>query len=101
MFVNARSRVYRIQESKKKLKVGETDQKLSGLGTTCLMYNVSFKGCLHISIFKHTCLHLLFCLCIKLAPPKRELVLERNPKWEALTEVLKEIEKENSSSEHL
>ncbi|MBN3303856.1 XPF endonuclease, partial [Amia calva] len=30
---------------------------------------------------------------------KRELVLERNPKWEALTEVLQEIEKENSSSE--
>ncbi|XDV44602.1 hypothetical protein PO909_012857 [Leuciscus waleckii] len=64
MFVNARSRVYRIQESKKKLKVGETDQKLSAL-----------------------------------APPKKELVLERNPKWEALTEVLQEIEKENSSSE--
>uniref|UniRef100_A0A673JUJ0 DNA repair endonuclease XPF n=1 Tax=Sinocyclocheilus rhinocerous TaxID=307959 RepID=A0A673JUJ0_9TELE len=65
MFVNARSRVYRIQESKKKLKVGETDQKQSAL-----------------------------------APPKRELVLEKNPKWEALTEVLQEIEKENSSSEH-
>ncbi|KAI2658529.1 DNA repair endonuclease XPF [Labeo rohita] len=65
MFVNARSRVYHIQESKKKLKVGETDQKQSAL-----------------------------------APPKRELVLEKNPKWEALTEVLQEIEKENSSSEH-
>ncbi|XP_067286187.1 DNA repair endonuclease XPF [Pseudorasbora parva] len=65
MFVNARSRVYRIQESKKKLKVGETDQKPSAL-----------------------------------APPMRELVLEKNPKWEALTEVLQEIEKENSSSEH-
>lgn len=65
MFVNARSRVYRIQESKKKLKVGEKDQKQSAL-----------------------------------APPKRELVLEKNPKWEALTGVLQEIEKENSSSEH-
>ncbi|XP_067224956.1 DNA repair endonuclease XPF [Chanodichthys erythropterus] len=64
MFINARSRVYRIQESKKKLKVGEIDQKQSSLG-----------------------------------PPKRELVLEKNPKWEALTEVLQEIEKENSSSE--
>ncbi|XP_051771690.1 DNA repair endonuclease XPF isoform X2 [Ctenopharyngodon idella] len=61
MFINARSRVYCIQESKKKLKVGETDQKQT--------------------------------------PPKRELVLEKNPKWEALTEVLQEIEKENSSSE--
>uniref|UniRef100_A0A8C1BHW7 DNA repair endonuclease XPF n=2 Tax=Cyprinus carpio TaxID=7962 RepID=A0A8C1BHW7_CYPCA len=57
MFVNARSRVYRIQESKKKLKVGETDQKQS-------------------------------------------LVLEQNPKWEALTEVLREIEKENGNREH-
>uniref|UniRef100_A0A8B9KFS5 DNA repair endonuclease XPF n=1 Tax=Astyanax mexicanus TaxID=7994 RepID=A0A8B9KFS5_ASTMX len=57
MFVNARSRVYRIPESKKKLKVGEVDQKT-------------------------------------------KLVLEKNPKWEALTEVLQEIEKENSSSEH-
>uniref|UniRef100_A0A672JUN2 DNA repair endonuclease XPF n=1 Tax=Sinocyclocheilus grahami TaxID=75366 RepID=A0A672JUN2_SINGR len=65
MFVNARSRVYRIQESKKKLKVGETDQKQSAL-----------------------------------APPIRELVLEKNPKWKALTEVLREIEKENSNSEH-
>ncbi|XP_076856443.1 DNA repair endonuclease XPF [Brachyhypopomus gauderio] len=65
MFVNARSRVYRIPESKKKLKVDEADQK----PTTA-------------------------------APLKRELVLERNPKWEALSEVLLEIEKENSSSEH-
>ncbi|TRY83980.1 hypothetical protein DNTS_006298 [Danionella cerebrum] len=64
MFVNARSRVYRIQESKKKLKAGETVQ----------IQNI--------------------------APPKRELVLEKNPKWEALTEVLQEIEKENCSSAH-
>ncbi|XP_072524217.1 DNA repair endonuclease XPF [Salminus brasiliensis] len=63
MFVNARSRVYRIPESKKKLKVGEVDPKSS--------------------------------VC---APLKKELVLEKNPKWEALTEVLQEIEKENSSS---
>nr|XP_004652331.1 DNA repair endonuclease XPF [Jaculus jaculus] len=32
---------------------------------------------------------------------KKELVLENNPKWEALTEVLKEIEAENKESEAL
>uniref|UniRef100_H9G7T2 DNA repair endonuclease XPF n=1 Tax=Anolis carolinensis TaxID=28377 RepID=H9G7T2_ANOCA len=32
---------------------------------------------------------------------KRELVLESNPKWEALTNVLKEIEAENENSEAL
>nr|XP_056722261.1 DNA repair endonuclease XPF [Euleptes europaea] len=32
---------------------------------------------------------------------KRELVLESNPKWEALSEVLKEIETENSNSDAL
>ncbi|XP_055032647.2 DNA repair endonuclease XPF [Misgurnus anguillicaudatus] len=64
MFVNARSRVYRFQDLKKKMKVGEIDQK-------------------HFAI----------------APLTRELVLEKNPKWEALTEVLKEIEKENNSSQ--
>ncbi|XP_053550306.1 DNA repair endonuclease XPF [Bombina bombina] len=32
---------------------------------------------------------------------KRELVLESNPKWEALSEVLKEIETENKNSEDL
>ncbi|XP_067162361.1 DNA repair endonuclease XPF [Apteryx mantelli] len=32
---------------------------------------------------------------------KRELVLESNPKWEALREVLKEIENENKNSEDL
>uniref|UniRef100_A0AAR2LUK8 DNA repair endonuclease XPF n=1 Tax=Pygocentrus nattereri TaxID=42514 RepID=A0AAR2LUK8_PYGNA len=57
MFVNARSRVYRMYEGKKKLKVGEVDQN-------------------------------------------PECVLEKNPKWEALTEVLQEIEQENSRSEH-
>lgn len=31
---------------------------------------------------------------------KRKLVLEKSPKWEALTEVLQEIEKENKSSQH-
>lgn len=31
---------------------------------------------------------------------QRELVLEKSPKWEALSEVLQEIEKENKSSEH-
>uniref|UniRef100_A0A8D0L5D3 DNA repair endonuclease XPF n=1 Tax=Sphenodon punctatus TaxID=8508 RepID=A0A8D0L5D3_SPHPU len=33
--------------------------------------------------------------------PKKELVLESNPKWEALREVLKEIESENDTSEAL
>ncbi|GAA6101030.1 DNA repair endonuclease XPF [Tachysurus ichikawai] len=65
MFVNARSRVYRVPESNKKLKVGEVEEKP----------NAS-------------------------VPLKRELVLEKNPKWEALSEVLQEIEKEMSSSEH-
>ncbi|KAE8579766.1 hypothetical protein XENTR_v10024177 [Xenopus tropicalis] len=32
---------------------------------------------------------------------KKELVLENNPKWEALSEVLKEIEQENKNSEAL
>ncbi|TSK14668.1 DNA repair endonuclease XPF [Bagarius yarrelli] len=64
MFVNARSRVYRVSESKKKLKVGEVEEKPSA--------SVALK---------------------------RELVLEKNPKWEALTEVLQEIEKDMSSSE--
>lgn len=40
------------------------------------------------------------CACVCVVPLKRELVLEKNPKWEALTEVLQEIEKEMSSSEH-
>ncbi|XP_041670826.1 DNA repair endonuclease XPF [Cheilinus undulatus] len=31
---------------------------------------------------------------------KRELVLEKSPKWAALTEVLQEIERENKSSQH-
>lgn len=31
---------------------------------------------------------------------QRELVLEKSPKWEALSEVLQEIDKENKSSEH-
>ncbi|XP_039991983.1 DNA repair endonuclease XPF [Xiphias gladius] len=67
MFVNARSRVYRITESKKKLKVGAEAEKpkLS-----------SASGV------------------------KRDLVLEKSPKWEALTEVLQEIERENKSSQH-
>uniref|UniRef100_A0A0G2K855 ERCC excision repair 4, endonuclease catalytic subunit n=1 Tax=Rattus norvegicus TaxID=10116 RepID=A0A0G2K855_RAT len=34
-------------------------------------------------------------------PEEQELVLESNPKWEALTEVLKEIETENKESEAL
>lgn len=67
MFVNARSRVYRIPESKKKLKVGTETEKPKTSSASEV---------------------------------KRELVLERSPKWEALTEVLEEIEKENKNSEH-
>lgn len=37
--------------------------------------------------------------CASAPEVKRVLVLEQNPKWEALTEVLQEIEKENKSSE--
>lgn len=65
MFVNARSRVYRIPESKKKLKVGAEAEKSS--------------SALEV---------------------KRELVLEKSPKWAALSEVLQEIERENKSSQH-
>ncbi|XP_076025802.1 DNA repair endonuclease XPF [Genypterus blacodes] len=65
MFVNARSRVYRIPESKKRLKVGGEAEKPKPASEM-----------------------------------KRELVLEKSPKWAALTEVLQEIEKENKSSEH-
>uniref|UniRef100_A0A6Q2WVT2 DNA repair endonuclease XPF n=1 Tax=Esox lucius TaxID=8010 RepID=A0A6Q2WVT2_ESOLU len=61
LFVNARSRVYHVPQSKKKLKVGADTEKQPRM--------------------------------------KRVLVLEKNPKWEALTEVLQEIEKENMSSE--
>ncbi|XP_008296765.1 DNA repair endonuclease XPF [Stegastes partitus] len=67
MFVNARSRVYRIPESKKKLKVGAEAEKQKP--TTA-------------------------------SEVRRELVLEKSPKWEALTEVLEEIERENKSSQH-
>ncbi|XP_026171997.1 DNA repair endonuclease XPF [Mastacembelus armatus] len=67
MFVNARSRVYRIPESKKKLKVGAEPEKPKSASASEV---------------------------------KRELVLEKSPKWEALTEVLQEIEKENKSSQY-
>ncbi|KAM9336609.1 DNA repair endonuclease XPF [Symphorus nematophorus] len=67
MFVNARGRVYRIPDNKKKLKVGvKAEKQKSASGTEV----------------------------------KRELVLEKSPKWEALTEVLQEIEKENKCSLH-
>ncbi|XP_056285706.1 DNA repair endonuclease XPF isoform X1 [Pseudoliparis swirei] len=67
MFMNARGRVYRIPESKKKLKVGAEAEKPKS------------SSALEV---------------------KRELVLEKSPKWEALTEVLQEIERENESSQH-
>ncbi|KAF0025196.1 DNA repair endonuclease XPF [Scophthalmus maximus] len=67
MFVNSRSRVYRISESKKKLKVGAEAEKHKLSSTSEV---------------------------------KRDLVLEKSPKWEALTEVLQEIEKENKSPQH-
>ncbi|XP_068161430.1 DNA repair endonuclease XPF [Antennarius striatus] len=66
MFVNARARVYRIPESKKKLKGGADAEKKSS----------------------------------SVSAIKREMVLEKSPKWEALTEVLQEIEKENTNSQH-
>lgn len=40
------------------------------------------------------------CVCFCVPELKRELVLEKSPKWEALTEVLQEIERENKSSQH-
>ncbi|XP_077481213.1 DNA repair endonuclease XPF [Stigmatopora argus] len=65
MFVNARGRVYRIPESKKKLKSGaQGDTKQPAVASEV----------------------------------KRVLVLEKSPKWEALTEVLQEIENENKKS---
>ncbi|XP_049915911.1 DNA repair endonuclease XPF [Epinephelus moara] len=67
MFMNARGRVYRYPESKKKLKVGAEAEKQKSSSASEL---------------------------------KRELVLEKSPKWEALTEVLQEIEKENKSPQH-
>ncbi|XP_054866764.1 DNA repair endonuclease XPF-like [Amphiprion ocellaris] len=67
MFVNARSRVFRVPESKKKLKVGAEAEKQKPTSASEM---------------------------------KRELVLEKSPKWEALTEVLEEIERENKSSQH-
>lgn len=39
-------------------------------------------------------------LCVCVSEVRRELVLEKSPKWEALTEVLQEIERENKSSQH-
>lgn len=39
-------------------------------------------------------------MCVWVSEVKRELVLEKSPKWEALTEVLEEIERENKSSQH-
>lgn len=39
-------------------------------------------------------------MCVCVPELKRELVLEKSPKWEALTEVLQEIEKENKSTLH-
>ncbi|KAJ8246038.1 hypothetical protein GJAV_G00262980 [Gymnothorax javanicus] len=66
MFVNARTRVYRVPEAKKKLKAcNDPEQKLS-----------------------------------RTAEVKRLLVLEANPKWEALTDVMQEIERENSQLEN-
>lgn len=105
MFVNARGRVYRIPESKKKLKVGaeaEKQKSSSVLGKrpmnrrqisisatlfACMCFDVG------ITITKG-------CLCVCVPEVKRELVLEKSPKWEALTEVLQEIERENKSCQH-
>ncbi|KAJ8363860.1 hypothetical protein SKAU_G00126910 [Synaphobranchus kaupii] len=66
MFVNARTRVYKVPEAKKKLKAGSDPEQKPSTS----------------------------------AEVKRVLVLETNPKWEALSEVMQEIEKENSQSEN-
>ncbi|KAF3853314.1 hypothetical protein F7725_014002 [Dissostichus mawsoni] len=82
MFMNTRGRVYRYPESKKKVKLGggrETEAILRYLTSA------SFSAC-------------MLTLCV-VSEVKRQLVLEKSPKWEALTEVLQEIEKENKSSE--
>ena len=42
----------------------------------------------------------VFALFVNVTEGRRELVLEKAPKWEALTEVLEEIEKENQSAAH-
>ncbi|KPP65195.1 DNA repair endonuclease XPF-like, partial [Scleropages formosus] len=65
LFVNARTRVYRVSETKKKLKVTDGAQQQQN----------------------------------NTVEIKRELVLEKSPKWEALTEVMQEIERQNSSCE--
>ncbi|KAJ8413627.1 hypothetical protein AAFF_G00081340 [Aldrovandia affinis] len=66
MFVNARIRVYKVPEAKKKLKVGSGPEEKPSSS----------------------------------AEVKRVLVLEKNPKWEALSEVMHEIEEENGQSEN-
>lgn len=96
MFMNARGRVYRIPESKKKLKVGaEADKQkcssasgeLADGADTCTL-----SMCFYVKDMKEE--ELFF------SEVQRKLVLEKSPKWEALSEVLQEIEKENKSSEH-
>ncbi|XP_057681747.1 DNA repair endonuclease XPF [Corythoichthys intestinalis] len=67
MFVNARSRVYHIPESKKKVKAESEGEKKQPAAASEV---------------------------------RRVLVLEKSPKWEALTEVLQEIERENNKSQH-
>lgn len=104
MFVNARGRVYRIPESKKKLKVGAEAEKQKSaaiLGKWPISGNL--KKCCHRSLqsdwcWIYVCARVWFFLFF--SEVKRELVLEKSPKWEALTEVLQEIERHNKNSQH-
>ncbi len=109
MFVNARGRVYRIAENKKKLKVKaqETEKQKSSSPSGSLPTNRFLTMWSSELIFttKCACMRLDIgitevCVCVCFSEVKRELVLEKSPKWEALTEVLQEIEKENKSSQH-
>lgn len=101
MFVNARGRVYRIPESKKKLKVGaeaEKQKSSSVLGKRPMIYRYQQRHLLVCVLMLELLLPKGVCVCVP--EVKRELVLEKSPKWEALTEVLQEIERENKSSQH-
>lgn len=103
MFVNARGRVYRIPESKKKIKVGaeaEKQKSSSVLGNRPLIRSLTTCSSEYIfAMLSVLMLKLPKALCMCVSEVKRELVLEKSPKWAALTEVLQEIERENKSSQ--
>lgn len=93
MFVNARSRVYRVPENKKKAKLGgeaEKQKSSSASGTRPDLHSAP-SLCLFMTEG--------FTVRLRLTELQRELVLEKSPKWEVLAEVLEEIQKENKNSE--